>query len=374
MAVIVFVGTQKGAVLMRADDARRNWEVGPLLFKGWKATAAARDAGGRTYVGVDSDVYDAVVMASDDLETWEQLEAAPRYAEGDVGNPDHNRMLGGGDPLGRYASSRRFVDQIWKLHAANGTVWAGVSEAGLFRTDDRGKSWQPVPGLNDHPDRESWVPGAGGLCAHTVITDSGNSQRMWVGISAAGVFRTDDGGTTWTSKNEGVSKSDGWCVHSLAHAPADAEVIYRQDHRGMYRTRDAGDSWQPIENGLPLATLGDDRRCVFGFPIEMDPRSGLVYAIPLEGDSHRIPHDGKLAVYRTGNGGESWERLARGLPQERQYASVLRGALAVDPLDPCGVYFGTTSGGVYASADRGDSWVAIPATLPKILAVEAFEV
>ncbi len=373
MGVVVIVGTVKGAALLRSDASRQSFSFDGLEMRGWIVTAATRDAQGRYYVGVTHDVWGATILTSDDLATWTQLENAPRYAATDAGNPEHNRILGAMDPMGRFKEGGRYVDQIWKLHAVGDVIYAGVSEAGLFRSDDRGKSWQAAPGLNDDPDRASWGPGFGGLCAHTVLADARDPQRLWVGISSEGVFRSEDGGLSFARKNDGVSAAEGYCVHSLAHDPSDADVIYRQDHRGMYRSRNGGDSWETIENGLPLAELSDGRRCVFGFPIEMDPKSGSVFAVPLEGDSFRYPHGGKLRVYRTQDGGESWQALGRGLPDE-SYTAVLRGALAVDTLDPCGVYFGTTSGTVFASADRGESWTRIPATLPKVYCVEALEV
>lgn len=373
MGVAVLVGTAKGAVLLRSEGDRRGWERSPLLHKGWLVTAATRDARGRTYVGVTHDVWGAVILVSDDLESWEQLEAAPRYEPSQRGHPEHLRIVGAMDPLGRFKDGARHVDQIWKLHAVGDVVYAGVSEAGLFRSDDNGKSWQGVPGLNDHPGREDWGPGFGGLCAHSVLADRRNPDRIWVGISAAGVFRSDDGGRSFAAKNGGVSRSEAFCVHSLAHDPDDADVIYRQDHRGVYRSRDAGDTWQVIETGLPLAELGDGHHCVFGFPVALDPRSGALFVIPLEGDSFRFARDGRLAVYRSLDGGDHWERCSEGLPEDC-YANVLRGSLALDHLDPCGVYFGSTSGCVYGSADGGDTWSELIDGLPKILCVEAFEV
>lgn len=371
MSVVLLVGTKKGAAVLRSDNGRQDWSLGDLALKGWIVTAATRDEGGRTYAAVASDVYGPAIVVSDDFETWRQLENGPRYGPDEAGNEDHNRLIGAGDPLGQFKGGNRHLDQIWKLHAVGDTIYAGVSEAGLFRSDDRGETWEPVRGLNDHPTRANWLPGAGGLCAHTFLADARHPERMWVGISAAGVFRTDDGGATWTPKNDGISADAGFCIHSLAHDPDNADTIYRQDHRGMYRTDDGGDSWVLIENGLPRAILSDDHECVFGFPVAFDPASDTAFAVPLDGDNFRYPPDGKLRVYRTRDHGAQWETLGRGLPDDC-YATILRGAMAVDHLDPCGVYFGTTAGTVYASADGGDSWQQIPGTLPRVLCVEAF--
>jgi hypothetical protein len=380
MGVVLLVGTRKGAVLLRSTGDRQTWDVGPLMLRGWKVTAFTRDAGGRYYAAVTHDVYGSAILVHDELdlpgrdgsEGWRQLESAPRYQKGEVGNASHLRIVGAEDPMGQYADGGRYVDQIWKLRAVGDSVYAGVSEAGLFCSDDRGKSWQPIRGLNDHATRPDWGAGFGGLCLHSVLVDEENPERLWVGISSVGVLRSDDGGETWDRKDAGVKHTpEGWCVHSLAHDPKRAEVIYRQDHRGMYRSGDAGDSWQAIENSLPVSRLGDDEECVFGFAVEFDPASGSAFALPLESDSCRFPHDSQLCVYRTQDGGASWQPLAKGLPSGC-YASVLRGAMSLDGEDPCGVYFGTTSGSVYASADRGDCWDRLASDLPKVLCVEAF--
>jgi hypothetical protein len=381
MGVVVIVGTDKGGVLIRSDEAREQWDPGELSFRGWRVTAATRDPGGRTYLAVALESFGCAILASDDLESWEQLEAAPRYEPGERGNLDHNRTItfnmiefnesvSSSKPLGLYAD--RHVDQIWKLHSAGDVLYAGVSEAGLFRSDDRGKSWQPVRGLNDHETQPDWTPGFGGLCLHSVLTDPRDPERLWVGISSSGVFRSDDGGSSWKSKNDGVTKAEAFCVHGLAQDPHDADRIYRQDHQGMYRSLDGGDSWERIENGLPLGQLTSGGESAFGFPVVVDPHTGAAYAFPLEGDDFRYPFDGRVRVYRTRDGGESWEGLDRGLPSEPRYTNVLRGAMAVDGLDPCGVYVGTTSGHVFASRGGGDSWIELPCTLPKILCVEAF--
>lgn len=372
MGVNVFLGTNKGLVIARSDDTRQNWDIEPLQFKGWSITAATRDNQGRYYLGTSSYVYGAVIMVSDDLKEWRQLENNPKYDEGLTGSPDHNRIISAGEATAEGQNPPRVLDQIWTLHCEGDTIYAGVSEAGLFRSDDRGDSWQPITGLNDHPNRANWMPGAGGLCTHVVLTDPSTPGRMWVGISAVGVMRSEDGGATWAAKNDGVLAGDAYCVHGLARDPDDANIIYRQDHRGMYRTRDGGDNWESIENGLPIGTVWGGNKVVFGFPIVMDPHTKAIFAVPLEGDEFHIPHDGNLRVYRSTNGGDQWDMLSKGLPTEPTYTSVLRGAMAVDGLSPCGIYFGTTSGTAYASADGGDSWSTIPVSLPRILSVRAF--
>lgn len=273
--------------------------------------------------------------------------------------------------MGRYDNDQRHVDQIWNLHCSGDKVYAGVSEAGLFVSEDQGETWRSVEGFNEHPERGTWGPGFGGLCAHTILTDANNPDRIWVGVSSSGAFRSDDGGKTWVANNEGVAKAEGFCVHSMASDPMNADVIYRQDHRGFYRSDDAGDTWASKENGLPMAQLSDDHKCVFGFPSAFDPASGSVFAVPLDGDNFRFPKDGQLAVYRSQNKGESWQQKSKGLPGN-VYSSVLRNALATDSESPAGVYFGTASGTVYASSDLGETWQALPSTFPRVLCVEAF--
>ena len=372
MAVVVIVGTDKGGMLLRSDDAREHWELGELGFRGWRVTSAARDPDGRTYLAVALESFGNAVLASDDLENWQQLEAAPRYAPGDRGNRDHNRSISSTAPMGLTDTEPRHVDQIWKLHCAGDVLYAGVSEAGLFRSDDRGKSWQPVLGLNEHETRPEWQPGFGGLCLHSLLSDARNPERLWVGISSFGVFRSDDGGRSWARKNDGVTGGETFCVHGLAHDPQNPDRLFRQEHTGMFRSLDGGDHWERIENGLPPGDLTQGGQAAFGFAVELDPATGYVYAFPLAGDDYRYAIDGRVRVYRTRNGGELWEALDRGLPSEPRYTSVLRGAMSVDRMDPCGVYVGTTSGHVFTSRDRGDSWIELPCTLPQILCVEAF--
>ena len=350
MSVLGIVGTVKGGFLLRAGDDRKDWTIEGPIFKGWKVTAAMRDRDGRWFVATASDVYGAALHSGTDLKNLKQIENAPAYPkEGD-----------------------RKLTQTWTLFEASDALYAGVDQAGLFRSTDHGESWSPVEGLNDHATRPAWFPGAGGLCAHAILQDPKNPKRLWVGISAVGVFRTDDGGLTWHPKNNGVKiviedekhKDIGFCVHGLAQDPDNADVIYRREHSGMFRSKDGGENWERTENGLSSW---------FGFPIAIDRKTKTLYAIPLESDEYRVPPEGKLTVCRSRNGGDLWEPLTRGLPREHNYTSVLRGAMDVDERDPCGVYFGTAAGSLHVSADAGNSWTTLPWTLPRVLCVEVFD-
>jgi hypothetical protein len=373
MPVSLIVGTPKGAAVLASED-REIWRE-DFALPGWPVTASARDDRGRVYAAVNSPNYGVAIFVSDDMRQWTQLAAAPRYRPEDRGNGEHHRIVSQMDFSGLLKSGGRFVDQIWTLHWAHGALYAGVSEAGLFVSRDRGASWQPIDGFNNHPSRESWTPGFGGLGAHSILSDAKNPDRMWVGVSAAGLFRTDDGGKSWEPKNKGVNPaidsapaSTGQCVHHLAHDPDNAGVIFRQEHRGVHRSDDGGDSWRVIEDGLPVAELSDGHRCSFGFAMAMDRRSGSVFVVPLEGDNFRFPRAGQLAVYRSDDGAR-WQAHKSGLP-DKCYAGVLRGAMAADQNG--GLYFGTTSGSVYASGDLGESWREVASGLPRIQSVEAF--
>lgn len=347
--VALAVGTQKGAFIFRSDERRETWSVKGPLFRGWKVTAFGRDPRGRYVAATASDVYGAALHRSTDLENWKQIEHGPKLPEGAPGE----------------------LKQIWFVAETGGVLFAGVDDAALFSSADGGDSWRSVEGLSNHPTRAAWFPGAGGLCAHSFLSDAAGGKRLWCGISAVGVFRSDDGGATWTPKNAGVPviiedktwKDIGYCVHAIAHDPADPGVIWRQDHRGMFRTRDGGDSWTRIENGLPSS---------FGFALARGPRSRSLFSFPLESDEYRLPLEGKLRVFRSRDDGDSWEPVSKGLSTEPTYSSVLRSAMATDELSPGGVYFGTTSGEVFASRDDGDSWAALPGSFPRVLTVKAF--
>jgi photosystem II stability/assembly factor-like uncharacterized protein len=373
MAVSLVVGTPKGAAVLSSAD-RKNWSE-DFVLRGWPVTASVRDDSGRICVAVNSPNYGVALHVSDDLKDWKQLASAPRYRPEDRGNPEHHRIVGQADFWGKLKDGGRFVDQIWTLHAAHGALFAGVSEAGLFVSRDRGESWQPIDGFNEQPGREEWAPGFGGLGAHTILSDANNPDRMWVGVSAAGFFRTDDGGKTWAPKNKGVNPAvesapatTGQCVHGVTHDPVNANRLFRQEHRGVHRSDNGGDSWVVIEDGLPVSELSDGHRCSFGFASAMDRKANRVFVVPLEGDNFRFPREGRLAVYYCDDG-THWKQSTRGLP-ENCFTAVLRGSMAADQQG--GVYFGTASGTVYGSDDCGESWREIATGLPRIMSVEAY--
>ncbi|MFO0981950.1 MAG: exo-alpha-sialidase [Planctomycetota bacterium] len=349
MNVVVVAGTAKGAFVYRSDARRERWSIEGPLFKGWKVTAVAQGVAGDHLLATASDVYGPALHRSvDGLRTWQQVEAPPRYADG----------------------SARKLTQIWRFARSRQRLIAGVDEAALFTSDDAGDTWQLVEALAQHPTRDSWFPGNGGLCAHAILTDQEHPERWWCGISAVGVFRTDDGGRSWQPKNVGVPviiedkvhKDIGYCVHALVQDPGDPRTIYRQDHKGMFRTRDGGDHWERIERGLPSG---------FGFPLAMHANSRTLFAVPLESDEYRIPVDGKFRVYASRDGGDSWQASRAGLP-DHAFMGVLRSAMDVDQLDPGGVYVGSTAGSMHCSIDGGDTWSALPGMLPRVLTVAVF--
>jgi hypothetical protein len=349
MRLVTLVGTEKGGFVCTSNGHRRAWTIEGPLFKGWRVTATARTPSGRYLLATASHVYGPALHTSHDLKNWSQIERRPAYPEG----------------------GERRLNQIWTILCTPEGHYAGVDVAGLFTSEDDGVSWHPVTALNDHPTRSSWFPGAGGLCAHAVLVDRRRPERIWCGISAVGVWRSDDGGASWQTKNRGIrcaiedrdTAEIGYCVHGLAQDPDDAEILYRQEHTGMYRSRDGGDSWERIENGLPSW---------FGFPIAVDPRSKALYSFPLESDEYRTPVGGRFVIYRSRDAGDSWEPLTEGLPSEPTYTSVLRGALAVDALEPAGIYVGSTGGDVFLSGDGGQTWQRLAVRLPRVLSVAAY--
>ncbi|TMC13673.1 MAG: exo-alpha-sialidase [Chloroflexi bacterium] len=363
--VRLLVGTRKGAFVLTSDGKREHWEVNGPHFAGWeiyhlKGSPANPD---RLYASQSSGWFGQVLQRSDDGgKTWEAMGNEFQY-QGEAGT--HKWYDGSPHP---WAFAR-----VWHLEPSlddADEVYAGVEDAALFRSTDGGKAWQELPGLRTHPSGPSWAPGAGGLCLHTILLDRTNPDRIFTAISAAGAFRSDDKGETWKTINHGLHSEGipdpnaevGHCVHRLALHPSRPNVLFMQKHWDVMRTDDAGDSWHEISGNLPTD---------FGFTIDVHAHEPeTVYVVPITSDSHHFVPDGKLRVYRSKTGGDEWEALTKGLPQKDCYVNVLRDAMAVDSLDSCGVYFGTSGGQVYASADGGDSWNAIVRDLPAVLSVE----
>jgi hypothetical protein len=363
--VRVLVGTRKGAFILTADGARREWRVSGPHFGGWEIYHVAGSPANpdRLYASQSSGWFGQLIQRSDDGgASWEPVDNTFTY-EGKVG--DHLWYDGTPRPWE--------FKRIWHLEPAPDdpdVVYAGAEDAAIFRTTDGGRSWAELPGLRTHDSGPRWQPGAGGMCLHTIILDPVNRDRMFTAISAAGAFRSDDAGESWLPINrglqsEGIPDPDaevGHCVHHVAMHPSRPEVLFMQKHWDVMRSDDAGGSWREISGNLPTD---------FGFPIAVHAHEPeTVYVVPITSDSLHYPPEGRLRVYRSRVGGDEWEPLTTGLPQANCYVNVLRDAMAVDSLDPCGVYFGTTGGQVYGSADGGDSWAPIVRDLPPVLSVE----
>lgn len=363
--VRVLVGTKKGAFILSADGKRDKWQVEGPLFGGWEIYHMKGSPVNphRIYASQSSGWFGQVIHRSDDGgKTWMTVGNEFVY-EGDAGT--HQWYDGTPHPW-EFTRVWHFEPSLTDVD----TVYAGVEDAAIFRSQDGGQTWQELSGLRLHSTGSSWQPGAGGLCLHTILLDPANPQRLFVAISAAGAFRTDDGGKTWLPINQGL-QSDyipdptaevGHCVHRLAQHPAKPDVLYMQKHWDVMRSDDAGASWYEISGNLPSD---------FGFVIDVHAHEPeTVFVLPIKSDAEHYPPEGKLRVYRSRSGGNEWEALTNGLPQQDCYVNVLRDAMAVDKLDPCGIYFGTTGGELYASADGGDTWMTIVNSLPKILSVE----
>jgi photosystem II stability/assembly factor-like uncharacterized protein len=363
--VRVLVGTRKGAFVLTADGTRSDWRVDGPHFGGWEAYHLKGSPADpkRIWAAPSGGWFGQLVQRSDDGgRTWEAVGNEFAY-DGDTGT--HQWYDGTPHPW-------EFA-RVWHLEPSltdPDTVYAGIEDAALFRSVDGGGSWQELPGLRRHGSGPSWQPGAGGMCLHTILLDPRDDAHMTVAISAAGTFRTDDAGATWRPINrglrsEGIPDPDaqvGHCVHHVAAHPARPDVLFMQKHWDVMRSDDGGDSWVEISGDLPTD---------FGFPIDVHAHEpDTVYVVPITSDSLHVPPDGRLRVYRSRTGGHEWEPLTAGLPQEHCYVNVLRDAMAVDTLDECGVYFGTTGGQVYASADAGDTWAPIVRDLPAVLSVE----
>jgi tRNA A-37 threonylcarbamoyl transferase component Bud32 len=355
--VLLLVGTMKGAFLLRANARRSQWDVMGPCFHGNVVYSLAYDArqGRHRLWASTSTFWGTILRSSDDFgKIWTNPQ------QGNVKFPE---------------DCGTSLKNIWQVTLGRedelDTMYCGVEPAALFVSHDAGETWGLVRGLFDHSDRPRWVPGNGGLCLHTIVLDPVDKQRMYVAISSGGVYRTDDGGSTWQARNRGIRvvhlpdkyPDFGQCVHKIVLHPARPERIFLQNHWGLYRSEDCGDSWQSISNGVPSD---------FGFAMMMHPRNpDCVYILPVESDEFRCTPDGKLRVYRTRNAGASWEPLTRGLPQKGAYETVLRDGMSTDGLDPAGIYFGTRSGELFASTDEGKGWKMILSGLPPVVCVKS---
>jgi len=363
--VRVLVGTHKGAFILTSSNRNGSWDVSGPHFAGWeiyhiKGSPLNPD---RLYASQSSDWFGQVIHRSDDGGvTWAPVGNQFTYD----GNPGTHQFYDGTQHPWEFK-------RVWYLEPSltePETVYAGVEDAALFRSSDGGESWQELPGLRSVKGH-LWQPGAGGMCLHTILQDPADPERLYIAISAAGAFRSDDRGQTWRAINNGLhsdyelpdaAAEVGHCVHNIAMHPSRPDVLFMQKHWDVLRSDNAGESWREVSGNLPSD---------FGFPIAVHAHEPeTIYVVPIKSDSEHFPPDGKLRVYRSRTGGGEWEALTKGLPQRDCYVNVLRSAMAVDTLDPCGVYFGTTGGQVYASANSGDSWTKIVQDLPKVLSVE----
>jgi len=359
---LLLVGTTKGAFLFRSDVQRMTWDEAGPYFPGRSVYALAHDGrngGSKLWAAVNSPYWGSFLSSSNDFgKTWSDPESYNiKFPEG----------------------SDVSLKQIWQIvsdpHDAD-TLYCGVEPAALFKSTDGGETWSLNRGLFDHPHRTQWMPGGGGLCLHTILPDPSNAKRMWIAISTGGVYRTDDGGATWEPRNKGICARFmppdqqypewGQCVHKVVTHPSNPSRMFLQHHWGVYRSENAGDSWDDIGKGLPSD---------FGFAMEIDPHAAnTVYIIPIESDEFRCTPEGKLRVYRTKDGGESWHPLTAGLPQEDALETILRDNMDADGNSPTGLYFGTRSGKVFGSNTGGDSWTLIKDGLPPVTCVKTAKI
>ena len=363
--VRVLVGTRKGAFILTSDEKRERWDISGPHFGGWeiyhlKGSPVDPD---RLYLSQSTGWFGQLIQrSSDGGKTWEAVGNKFIYD----GVPGTHQWYDGTPHPWEFK-------RVWHLEPSltdASTVFAGVEDAALFKSTDAGQTWQELSGLRGHGTGPHWTPGAGGMCLHTIILDPQNSDRMFIAISAAGVFRTDDAGASWRPMNGGLNSpflpnptaEVGHCVHRIAMHKSKPAVLYMQKHWDVMRTTDAGDSWHEVSGNLPTD---------FGFAIDVHAHEPeTIYVVPIKSDSEHYPPEGKLRVFRSRTGGNEWEPLTKGLPQNDCYVNVLRDAMAVDSLESCGVYFGTTGGQVYVSANAGDSWAPIVHDLPAVLSVE----
>ncbi len=385
--VRVLVGTKKGAFVLTSDGKRKSWEINGPFFAGWEIyhlKGSPADPN-RLYASQTSGWFGQLIQRSNDGgKTWDVPGGAPEPGPGGMPAGQSNKFSYDTSPeTGKPLTTHQWYDgtqhpwefkRVWHLEPSLSepdTVYAGVEDAAMFRSTDGGTTWHELAGLRGHGTGPKWSPGAGGMGLHTILIDPANPKRMYVAISAAGTFRTDDWGSTWKPINRGLrsqyipdpNAEVGHCVHRIALHRSRPNVLFMQKHWDVLRTDDAGESWHEVSGNLPSD---------FGFVVDVHAHEPeTIYVVPIKSDSEHFPPDGKLRVYRSRTGGNEWEPLAKGLPQSNCYVNVLRDAMSVDSLEPCGVYFGPTGGQVYASADAGDSWTAIVHDLPAVLSVEA---
>jgi photosystem II stability/assembly factor-like uncharacterized protein len=378
-AVRVLVGTKKGAFVINSDGKRQKWEINGPLFGGWEIyhMKGSPVDPNRIYASQSSGWFGQIIQrSSDGGKTWETPGGGVEKSPDGMPKGESNKFVYEGDP-----GTHMWYDgtphpwefkRVWHLEPSlsdANTCYAGVEDAAIFKTTDGGVTWKELPGLRKE-QAPKWQPGAGGMGLHTILIDPKNPDRIYIAISAAGCFRTDDGGKSWKPTNRGL-RSDfmpnptaevGHCVHRIAFHPSKPNTVFMQKHWDVMRTDDAGENWREVSGNLPSD---------FGFPIDVHAHEPeTIYVVPIKSDSEHYPPDGKLRVYRSRTGGNEWEALTNGLPQHDCYVNVLRDAMAVDALDSCGVYFGTTGGQVYASPDGGDNWAPIVRDLPAVLSVE----
>lgn len=363
--VRLLVGTRKGGFVLTSDGARKDWKVEGPFFAGWeiyhmKGSPVDPD---RIWASQSSGWFGQVLQRSDDGgKTWAAAGNKFLY-EGEAGT--HQWYDGTPHPWE--------FKRVWHIEPSltcADTVYAGVEDAAMFKTTDGGATWTELPGLRNHGTGKDWQPGAGGMCLHSIVINPEDEKQMFIAISAAGAFRTDDGGASWKPINKGLSSKFlpvptaeiGHCVHHIAMHPSKPKTLFMQKHWDVMRTDDSGENWTKVSGNLPTD---------FGFVIDVHAHEPeTVFVVPIKSDSEHFPMDGQLKVFRSKSGGNDWEPLSRGLPQKDCYVNVLRDAMCVDRMDECGVYFGTTGGQVYASPDGGDNWNAIVRDLPAVLSVE----
>ena len=363
--VRLLVGTKKGAFVLTSDGARKNWDVSGPFFAGWEMyhlKGSPADPN-RIYASQTSGWFGQVMQRSNDGgATWEPVGNKFAYE----GVPGTHQWYDGTPHPWEFK-------RVWHVEPSltdPDVVYAGVEDAALFQSTDGGQNWQELKGLREHGSGSKWAPGAGGMGLHTILLDPSNAKRMFIAISAAGAFRSDDAGASWRAINRGLRSQYipdpeaevGHCVHRIAMHPSRPNVLFMQKHWDVLRTDDSGDNWREVSGNLPTD---------FGFVIDVHAHEPeTIYVVPIKSDSEHFPLDGQLKVFRSRSGGEEWEPLTKGLPQKDCYVNVLRDAMAVDTLDTCGIYFGTTGGQVYASSDAGDTWAPIVNSLPAVLSVE----